>query len=309
MNWYVITLRALSPLATPLQGDTVWGHICWGILDHEGEQNLHQFLDAYKASVPLALSDGFPAGMLPMPALAPWTPEGATDVTTLHRLKKLKRQRYLAQERLLSGTPLSVQSLLAETGAEQIKETDKHKLEERAHNTINRITGRTLEEGGFFSSTEIWPVPGARYEIYAVGTISRERLQQLISWGLETGYGADTSTGKGALAVDNVSPWTPPQQGNRCLALGQFVPMQAGDVPDLRADTLTKYPKLGRELALAGNPFKKPLVLYKAGATFRRSNDTQVAGCLLENVHSRPEIRHHALAPVISYQEEDADGD
>ncbi|MGB9626624.1 MAG: hypothetical protein ACPMAQ_17350 [Phycisphaerae bacterium] len=44
MNTYRLTLTLRSPLGTPLSADTLWGHVCWGIVYHEGPAALQQFL-------------------------------------------------------------------------------------------------------------------------------------------------------------------------------------------------------------------------------------------------------------------------
>ena len=48
MQLYKASLKLKSSLVTPLKGDTIWGHIVWGIANHEGEYAVKEFLDAEK---------------------------------------------------------------------------------------------------------------------------------------------------------------------------------------------------------------------------------------------------------------------
>ena len=50
MQLYKASLKLKSSLVTPLKGDTIWGHIVWGIANHEGEDAVKKFLDAEKNS-------------------------------------------------------------------------------------------------------------------------------------------------------------------------------------------------------------------------------------------------------------------
>ena len=65
MQLYRASLKLKSSLVTPLKGDTIWGHIVWGIANHEGEDAVKKFLDAEKKSEPeLIVSSAFPKGTI-----------------------------------------------------------------------------------------------------------------------------------------------------------------------------------------------------------------------------------------------------
>ena len=56
MELYKQTLRLESSLVTSLKGDTIWGHIAWGIAVHEGEQAITAFLEEAKRAPNLIVS-------------------------------------------------------------------------------------------------------------------------------------------------------------------------------------------------------------------------------------------------------------
>ncbi len=63
-----LTLALHSPLGTPMQSDTLFGHLCWQVLLREGEAALEDFLEPFRRGEPsFVLSDAFPAGLLPRP--------------------------------------------------------------------------------------------------------------------------------------------------------------------------------------------------------------------------------------------------
>lgn len=60
---------------------------------------------------------------------------------------------------------------------------------------------------------------------------------------------------------------------------------------------MVKYGKLGREFASNEYPFKKPLIMLKAGSSFYINGYKEVYGRMIENVSVREEpILHYGLA-------------
>ncbi len=72
MNLYKLTLEIKSPVITPFQADTIFGHFSWALRYLKGERRLIEFLEGFNAnSTPLLVSDGLPQGFLPKPILKP----------------------------------------------------------------------------------------------------------------------------------------------------------------------------------------------------------------------------------------------
>ena len=69
-----VTFRASLTLhtafGTPLSGDTLFGQLCWTAREYLGEAGLEALLEGYTTDRPwLVVSDGFPSGYLPKPAI------------------------------------------------------------------------------------------------------------------------------------------------------------------------------------------------------------------------------------------------
>lgn len=289
MLWFRLRARLLAPLATPPQADTLFGHLCWALRYRDGEEALGEFLGRYDSAPPLVLSELFPAGWLPLPALD-YPPEcGAAGKP---KLRWARAERVLAG-RILAGSLREGQPECAQAGA--------------MHNQIDRLTGRP-REGGLFSREETWYPRGQALEMYllADAPATAAWAADLLAGALRLGFGADKSAGRGAMEVDAAAlqPFTPPDHGGRRLALAGFFP-RAGECADLRGDTLTKFGRLGGHFANAPNPvtgtlrpFKKPVVLFRAGATCEPA-PADHAGQLLSHVHPDARIRHYALTPLL----------
>lgn len=60
MQLYKVSIKLKSALVTSLKGDTIWGHIVWGIANHEDEQAVEKFLAEEKSATPsLIVSSAF----------------------------------------------------------------------------------------------------------------------------------------------------------------------------------------------------------------------------------------------------------
>jgi len=297
-----------SPLVSPLQGDTLFGHICWGIALGRGEEELVDFLSRYDIEEPpLVFSNGFPADTLPFPHLTPYLPRESECVEEHQKWKKLKEYTHIPCSFFSQQESFSLPKLKLALENEG-RTADKERTVVRMHNTINRISGTTGEEGRLYSQKERWFYGEGKYrDVYIHSTMESEEVRKLLEEGLAFGYGADRSTGKGDVHLTQLEEAEFPDEGNRAMALGNFVPAAEEELEDLRAGVLTKYGKLGEHYVHEKNPFKKPIVMYQAGATWRRSAENPYVGTLLSGVHSDPSIRHHALSPVVFFHEEVSD--
>lgn len=171
------------------------------------------------------------------------------------------------------------------------------------HNTINRLTGRVKEPGGLFTESETYyQEKENKIEIYVLTNyFSIEDLQNFFSFIGENGFGKDKSIGKGYMKLEDIQQDTlyEPQDSNGFMSLSSFIPAE-DDPVDGFYDILTKYGKLGGNYAKSGigeeglNPFKKPLLMFKAGSTFRINQQSKnYYGRLIPLVHSNPQIRHY----------------
>jgi len=277
MRLYRLRLRIHSPWLTPWQSDTLAGLLCWALARTEGADVLQREIlgPAAAGQPPFVLSDAFPHGLLPVPALlraATWPADAR---------KTVKRARWLPVEDFQcfqKGALPPLECLRSNADVLQPVLNLRNKLD--------RISGTTggAGEGGLFSVRETYlarawlkpdgqPERPAELEVYArVKTGFERRLAGLMLELSQSGFGADVSVGKGqfSLATQGLEPApelddVPDADG--CIVLSTFQPA-AGDPVDGAWETFIKYGKLGPDFGLE-NVFKRPLVLFRPGACFR----------------------------------------
>jgi len=149
------------------------------------------------------------------------------------------------------------------------------------------------------------------FDIYIYSIYDKKRVVELFKMRFAGGYGADASTGKGHIEVDEkIEEINLPQNGDTAIALAPFV-LSYEEYENLKdidgekflfADVWTKYPKVHNSMKNLTNPFKKPIIFYKEGATLQFKKDSkkiEYAGKCLDKVHHIQEIMQYALSPLI----------
>ncbi len=261
------TLALHTPLGTPLAGDTLFGQLCWALREAAGEAELSRRLAGYTAGHPwLVVSDGFPSAYLPKPTL----PQRFTAVVDDPiRRKAAKRQRWLAADR--TGETLAAQLAGAVDDAQAYGQAPRQNAQ--AHNTLNRLTGST-GEGEFapYTVAQSCHTAGQRIDLYLVLDDDRlppgEATALLTAVG-STGFGRDASTGLGKFSVRSLkaASFATPARANAYWTLAPCAPQGQGFVGEQSYwRVLTRFGRHGNALALAGNPFKTPVLLAATGA-------------------------------------------
>jgi len=302
MTLYRIRFELCSALITPLKGDTIWGHIVWGIANHEGDEAVTEFLEQEKSESPaLIVSSAFPAGMLCRDLPLPKEREEILDTEEYSKIKKAKKIKYMSASEYFeeAGTPCEKMEDIR-NGVQVMHNVTV------MHNTIDRSANTVLERG-LYSTEEKWPgivqdniYTNIDWDLYILSSFAPEHVKELVEWAFENGYGADASTGKGRIVLkSDPIPVKPKKQGNTYMALGPFV--DGDKFKNIRADIFVRSGKLGGSFASGLSPHKKPVVLYDEGASFDCDNSIEYAGVLLEKMHStgKYNICQSGFAPVI----------
>lgn len=286
MQLYKATIKLESSLVTPLKGDTIWGHVVWGIANHEGDEAVARFLEEAKSPEPaFVISSAFPQGTIckPYPRHENRKPKMATkDYAEIKKQKKVKfipASAYVKGVELCSGVNCRFEQVQV------------------MHNTINRFSN-TVEEG-LFAVQELWPTQND-FDVYVLSSYGAERVKTLLDWAFENGFGADASTGKGRITVDAVLPVETKLSTSKYVALAPFVTNLADIKQDtLRADIFIRTGKIGGAFATNMNPHKKTVVMFDEGAVFETTKPIQFIGTLITNVHSDTRICQSGFAPVL----------
>ena len=329
-------IKPVSPVMTPLMSDTLFGHFCWALKYEKGEQFLEKFLSLYKkGSVPpVIFSSAFIAGFLPRPALPPLKRKQMSEFIKKYfindpddrltgkneRQKKFEgistirewnKRRFISIENWMVLKDGYSESRLQEifykdAGKKDSEEASYSTSEITASNTISRINGAVIEEGGLFSREKTWFYPGVELDLY-VETDSDESAS-MVKWFLTsylpaTGYGKDKSTGMGILEIHPDEAFDPDifmvDTPNACMTLSLSAFDGIGDCPSFYR-LKTKFGKLGGDFAFssptggAPQPFKKPILMMEPGSVFFTTDPVNNRG-LIQKVHSDERIQHCGL--------------
>ncbi|MGC9455732.1 MAG: type III-A CRISPR-associated RAMP protein Csm4 [Phycisphaerae bacterium] len=316
MRQYRLQLTLDGPLGTPLTGDTLFGHLCWGMVYNEGSAALGEFLEQMRSNQPpLVISDPLPEGFLPNPVLPASDAQeyermeviagSQEDVVSAHdRLKRIRKQRWLP-EKVLSECidDLSASGLVSaamEADLAQAPSPAGMKEAVVAHNTLNRLTQHTVEEGGLFQLREWFPAGQVNFTVYILSTLEPGRIRDIFEQGLASGYGRDASTGKGKLIVGKLdeSSWPAAEEPNAGLALGVFAPAEDDPTQGWWRSEV-RLGKLGGAWAGEDPPFKFPLTLLTAGSLLGPLRKPYF-GRVVDGVHpTRQEVVTCAISPVL----------
>lgn len=292
MKIFRLKIKNASGFMTPFQADTIFGHLCWALAHREGDKSLEDFLDTFiKGSPPFVISDGFPGTLLPKPLSADFIidkPDQRKD------LKKIEFVKFDDFNLIRKGEK-----------CELINAEVPIKIASIPHNTINRLTNTTLAEGGVFTLKET-----IIHEISLYLKVSsdhwKDRVLDLLREVSKIGYGRKKSIGKGQFSVEEVSQFNFPEvkEANGFMTLSNFCPSEDDPTEGLYK-IFIKYGKLGEEFTFCGNPFKKPLLMVKAGSVFKTGGKPkEFYGRMVRDGISpaKPEVVHYAYAfavPVV----------
>jgi len=299
-------------MASAWQSDTIWGHLCWGLKYNYGEDALLKFIDDYeKGTPPLLVSNGFPEDLLPRPKM----PEPIPD---RHRSLAEQRQEFRDRKSAKDIKFLTQEEFTRAIDGEQFVPSLKEGIETKMvtlKNQINRLTGTTGagEAGQLFSFEQYrwWSEPEkeggrrrASVSIYLkIADKFAGRAKELFQYLAQSGYGKRKSVGYGQVklvAFETFTGFPSPADANGFVTLSNFVPA-AQDPTTGYWDIIVKYGKLGEEFAYGENPFKKPLVMFTAGSTFRDSPCREHYGRLvrgLSPVHADKVVQYGFALPV-----------
>ncbi len=311
-----VTFRASLTLhtafGTPLSGDTLFGQLCWTAREYLGEAGLEALLEGYTTDRPwLVVSDGFPSGYLPKPAI----PQFLLAKVAVDQRKAEKAKKWLPYNEI--GKPLQDMQIVDDKVA--FGENGKPVEATQFHNTLNRLTGSTgTGEFAPYTQAQLFFAQGQCMELYLVLDESRMALGKLKTL-LQTigscGFGRDASIGLGKFTVDALSVISFAQhpQANAYLTLAPSVPQGQNFNPDKSYwRVLTRFGRHGNLHGISSQPFKNPLLLASTAAVFvpqgiymARQFIGQGIGGNGQLSEIEPATVHQGYAPVVGIRMEE----
>ncbi len=323
MTTYKIKFALRSSVRSAFQSDTIFGHICWAYRYLKGEKALLSWLDSSRES-PTLVSNAYPVGFVPKPIVKPLNPEqierlfhnenGKDAIEKNNVLKEIKKIHIINEkwfwENQANLTSEILMSYLYENGS--IEKKNDSKTELIPHNRYNRKTGR-VDSGGLYDTEETFyfnrlTSMSEHWFLIRTETVSLTDIKNVMNYIGQSGFGADKSTGKGALKVLSIEPYQipEPENANACITFSNFIPDRQACLNGYYK-TITKYGKLGGSYASGNIPFKRPVMMLEAGSLIRRAiDDTSVYyGHLLGGVHPMKTIVQYGYAfPIpVHYKE------
>ncbi len=295
-----LTLTLRSATASAWQADTFFGHLCWALVQREGEDVLHSFLSQYdRGQPPLVLSNGFPGDFLPRLILPPLPSDPAQ-----FKVERIRGAR--AHKRAAQVSYLSLGEFNQVRQGERTTPEPKAGMQRRVtmKNQISRLTGTTGEEGQLYPQEESYASPDDRGQsrvTFYLRTTSEflGLFRALVEQVAAEGYGKRKTVGYGEIADWKLEPFEGFEQlveADGFVSLSNFVPAR-DDPRDGYWQMLVKYGKLGEALATSDNPFKQPLVMLAAGSCFRHTPVRPWYGRLVHEISpAHPEVVQYGLA-------------
>ncbi len=305
MQTYQLTLKLNSAFGTPLVGDSLFGQCCWAIVHQFGEQRLNDLLNDYEQQPFMVISDAFPKGYLPLPTLPSmiWETPKDEQGNELDR-KVLKKKQWIALEYL--SQPVQEWQKLAKDNKDITFQAEKHST---LHNTINRQTQTTGEDQfAPYSTEQTWYKADTEVQIYVLideNRIAKDDVEKLFENIGKFGYGRDASTGLGKFEITGFEQFqfTTQANANAYFTLANCAPQGLALVAEQSFYQITtRFGRHGDIKALGSNPFKKPIILAKAGAIFKPQqwqNRLFLGNGLTQVSYAQDRAVHQGYAPVI----------
>ncbi len=292
MKLYKTTVQPLSRFGTPLQGDTLFGQLCWAIRFLEGEARLTKLLENYHTAPFVVVSDGFVCGYLPKPKM-PSSLLGESPEDKKENRKKI----WLTPEALQQGDFTNA------------KRNDEVGIVEETiqtmHNSLNYKTFMTSSDGKFapFGETEFQTGDRDVYVLIDESQADKSSIERALRHIGRYGYGKNASTGKGRFEITPFEATHWRQEGKRWMALSAF--SAQGIEATLYAEPFTRFGKAGANRAYK-QPFKKPVLLAACGSVvvYDTQQDHSYIGKAIQGISDLYEdILHQGYAITIALGE------
>lgn len=292
MKLYKTTIKPISTFATDLQGDTLFGQMCWAIRYGFGEERLRTLLNNYQEKPFMVLSDGFASGYLPKPSLPSRLLSENPDE------KKTNRKKIWLTLEHLQNAQFSKARTNEEVGY-------IYKKASVVKNSIHYKTFTTGDEG--FDPYSEEEIQLSNHDVYIVldeEKFNLEDLKKAMQTVSEMGFGKNSSIGKGRFSFSDFTEVALPKQKSNVFMTLSNCAFDEVECKDVFYTPITKFAKHGASLATA-SAFKKPLLLAKSSAVviYNENKSIQYIGKAIKGHSAYKETVHQGYSIVIPLKE------
>lgn len=314
MPFYRYKITPLGAFGTPMRSDTLHGQLLCAASELDGAEAVTDLIAAFESdSPPFVCSSALPEGMLPMPCLPPLPRkeflERFCTQSSFFKGNAVQALKAYKTFRKLSYVPLDVWTELRNAlslsrlferwlqdrqqnpnafhPAPELTETAWRADHIEAHNSIDRLTGSVLQEGGLFLAESTFYGSRAKLDLYAF-TENPAKFERLLAHVASTGFGRDASTGKGWFAFERDSAFDSAEfKGTGTCRMALSV-LSAMDMSAVRG-WYRIFSKSGRVWGTLGegNPFKKAFLAMDEGSVFESFPS---GGYVLRGLHPDPRV-------------------
>jgi len=311
---YKLSLDLKSGLLSELHSDIIFGHFCWRMKDFLGEEKLLEMLKLYLSGNPVfTISDCLFEKNNTLFFSRPFVIKKIDKKEKL--TKKEKICNFLIHKTTKSVNLVNVEQfndILAGKSIQIKKETSLPEFEYdlRVSAEIDRNKLST-KEGRLFSYAPKYIKKQKKEEKVNLALLVKVldenkfdefKCKEILKDVFEIGFGKKKSSGYGQFEIiDDFSEYNEikePENPNGFISLSHYLPSSSDSIVDGFYNVNVKYGKLGEELALDGNPFKKPIIFYTPGSCFKTDTIKEFYGRCTNSgeVIYRNEIVHYGFS-------------
>lgn len=301
---YLWKIKPTSSHMTPWQSDTIYGHMLYAVSMLYGREEYDKIVNEFiELKSPFIVSDGFINERLPL-FNKTQVNRGDTEffsqeinkdlIETVKLLKKINKIKNISVDEFnkLRTSQYSNKDFILDklkNSQNENKSKINTSIQSTAlvlHNNINRLTGTTVEDG-IFSLKEIFINGDICVFIKLRSDFSFEKLDNILKFIEENGFGKKVSSGKGAIervVLEKYNGFQDIENPDAFISLSNYTPKD-GDYTEVICGT--PLVKRGKTADVGDNmsfPFKKPFACFTAGALFK-GNVNNEKGKVLTNIY------------------------
>lgn len=297
MKLYKAVILPSSNFATPLQGDTLFGQLCWSIRYCFGEERLQKLLQNYEQEPFLVVSDAFTHSFFPKPTMP-------SKLLNEH----LKDKKENEKKHWLRFMELQQGRFEKALKHEEANCLDIHHNITR--NALNYLTFKTDDTGSFapFSESESTL---SKKDIYFLLSprFSKKELFTSLNMLATSGYGKNCSIGKGRFVIEHLEEVNYLDDTKLSHKAKTFMTLSALAPKgiDCEAFFYKPFTKFGKHSVehLHNNPFKKPMLFANTGAVvhFQNVQERYFLGKGLYNFSAHKNSVHQGYSILLPIKE------